>query len=209
MEKTYLKILKQLQTLITTIKHGETPTKTSNSVEGFGTAVFFDDKLVGELSGFETICHLMVMNKFESCTASIPYLYDENHSYIDLRLFKKRNPKIKVEIVNGSPYIFVEIFLQGYGLSLDSDTDYSSEEELKKIDNSAEYYLEAKIKEYLYKTSLDFNSDIDGFGKKAISKYLTIDEWHDSNWLDNYKNSFFEVKVHVNVKSGYEFNKSP
>ena len=151
----------------------------------------------------------MISNKFESCTLSVPYLYDQNHSYIYLRLFKKRKTNIKVDIINGTPYISVEIFLQGYGLSLDTDTDYSSEEELKKIDTSAEYYLESKIKEYLYKTSRDFNSDIDGFGKKAISKYLTIDEWHDSNWLVNYKNSFFKVKVNVNVKSGYEFNKSP
>lgn len=189
--------------------HGETPTKTSDKAEGFGTAVFRDDTLVGELTGMETICHLMVMNEFEGCTISAPDLYNPNHSNFDLRLFKKKNPKIKVNIINGIPYIYVEIFLEGYGLSLDSDTDYSSEEGLNNINKSAEYFLENKIKNYLNKTAKEFNSDIDGFGKKAISKYLTIDDWHDSNWLDNYKNSSFDVKVHVNIKSGYEFNKSP
>lgn len=148
----------------------------------------------------ETICHLMVMNQFESCTISVPDLFNSNHSNIDLRLFKKRNPNIKVEIVNGSPYIYVEVFMQGYGLSLDEDTDYSSEDSLKKINTSAEYYLECQIRDYLYKTAKEFNSDIDGFGKKAISKYLTIDEWHKSNWLDNYKNSFFIVKANVIIK---------
>ncbi len=187
---------------------GETPTETKDSVEGFGTAVFYDDKLVGELAGMETICHLMVMNKFESCTVSVPNLFTQNHQNVDLRLFKKKNPNIKVDIINGSPYISVEIFLQGYGLSLDSDTDYGSEAELEDIDYSAEYYLENEIKNYLYKTAKNFNSDIDGFGKKAVSKYLTIDEWHDASWLENYKNSFFDVKVNVNIKSGYEFNKS-
>ena len=157
----------------------------------------------------ETICHLMVMNKFESCTISVPDPYNPNHSNIDLRLLKKRKPNLKVEMINGSPYIHVEVFVQGYGLSLDSDTDYSSEEELKKINASAENFLENKIRDYLYKTAKEFNSDIDGFGKKAISKYLTIGDWHNSNWLDNYQNSFFDVKVHVNIKSGYEFNKSP
>lgn len=189
--------------------HGETPTETSDSVEGFGTAVFNGDKLVGELTGMETICHLMVMNEFESCTISVPDIFDKTHNNIDLRLYKKRNPKIKVDLVNGTPYISVEVFLQGYGLSLDSNTDYSSEEDLKKIDASAEFYLESEIRNYLYKTAKEFNSDIDGFGRKVVSKYLTIDEWIESNWLDNYKNSFFKVKATVNIKSGYEFNKSP
>jgi spore germination protein KC len=189
--------------------HGETPTKTSDKAESFGTAVFRDDSLVGELTGMETICHLMVMNKFESCTISAPDLYNSNHSNFDLRLFKKKSPKIKVDIINGIPYIYVEIFLQGYGLSLDSETDYSSEEGLNNINTSAETFLENKIKDYLNKTSKEFNSDIDGFGKKAISKYLTIGDWNNSNWLDNYKNSVFDVKVHVNIKSGYEFNKAP
>ena len=188
---------------------GKTPTETKDSVEGFGTAVFYNDKLIGELTGMETICHLMVMNKFESCTISVPDLFNTNHSNIDLRLFIKKNPNIKVEIVNGSPFIHVEVYLQGYGLSLDSNTDYSSQEELNKINKSAENYIENKIKDYLYKTAKEFNSDIDGCGKIAIYKYLTINDWHNSNWLDNYQNSFFDVKAHVNIKSGYEFNKSP
>ena len=151
----------------------------------------------------------MVMNKFESCTVSVPDLYNPNHANFDLKLYKKKNPRIKVEIKNGIPYIYVELFLQGYGLSLDSLTNYGSETELNKINSCAEIFLENKIQEYLNKTSKEFNSDIDGFGKKAISKYLTIGDWNNSNWLENYKNSNFNIKVHVNIKSGYEFNKSP
>lgn len=157
----------------------------------------------------ETICHLMVMNKFKSCTISVPDLFNTNHLNIDLRLYKKRNPKITVEQINGTPFIHVEIFVEGYGLSLDEDTDYGSEDDLKKINTSAKFYLECNIRDYLYKTAKNFNSDIDGFGKKAIMQYKTIDEWNNANWLDNYKNSFFDVSVNVNIKSGYEFNKAP
>ena len=34
-------------------------------------------------------------------------------------------------------------------------------------------------------------NDISGFGKYALSKYLTWDEWENSNWTENYKNSFY------------------
>ena len=60
-----------------------------------------------------------------------------------------------------------------------------------------------KIHTYLYKVSKEFNSDIDGFGKYAVKNFLTWDDWINYNWLDNYKNSFFEVNVNTDVKSGY------
>ena len=30
-----------------------------------------------------------------------------------------------------------------------------------------------------------------------------MDEWENYNWLENFKNSFFDVKVETKVKSGY------
>lgn len=41
------------------------------------------------------------------------------------------------------------------------------------------------------------------FGKHVISNFLTLDEWNNYDWLNNYQNSFFNVNVEVNVTSGY------
>lgn len=41
------------------------------------------------------------------------------------------------------------------------------------------------------------------FGKNAVTQFLTIPEWENYNWLDNYKNSFFKVNVDSSVKSGF------
>lgn len=187
----------------------ETPIENSNNnVETFGTAVFYDDKLVGELNGLETIFYLMVTNNLKSCTISIPDPFNIN-SNIDLHIDRKKNSKIDVDFINDSPYISIEVFLEGYGLSLDESIDYNSTEDINILNKYAEQYIKLQLENYLYKTSKEFNSDISGFGKYALSKYLTWDEWIDSNWLGNYKNSFFNVKVNVNIKSGAEFNKSP
>lgn len=187
---------------------GETPIEASNSVETFGTAVFYDDKLVGELDGMETICHLIVTDNLESCILPIPDPFNIN-SNVDLRIDKKRAPSIDVQLVNGAPYISVEVYLEGIGLSLDESTNYNSSEDIKVLNTYAEEYLRLQLLDYLYKTSKEYNSDISGFGKYMLSQYLTWDEWLNSNWLENYKNSFFEVKVNVDINSGYEFNKSP
>ncbi len=187
---------------------GETPIEGSSNIEFFGTAVFRDDKLVGELNGIESICYLLVSDNFKNCTLSIPDPFNVDSS-VDLRINKKRNSKISVDFVNNSPFISVEVFLEGYGISLDENTDYSSVEDINILNNYAEQYLKLQLENYLYKTSKEFNSDISGFGKYALSKYLTWDEWISSNWLENYKNSFFNVKVNVNIQSGGQFNKSP
>ena len=45
----------------------------------------------------------------------------------------------------------------------------------------------------LYKTSLDFNSDVCGFGKYAITNFLETKDWDNYNWLESYKNSIFNI----------------
>ena len=190
-------------------KAGETPISSSDStVETFGTAVFYDDKLIGELNGIETVCHLLVTNDLTSCTISIPDPFNINSS-IDLHITKKKDCKVFVEFINGSPYISIDVFIDAFGLSLDEETNYQSLEDIHILTAYAEQYIKLQVNNYLYKTSKELNSDISGSGKYALSKYLTWDEWLESNWLENYKNSFFDVNVTVRLKSGYEFNKSP
>lgn len=189
-------------------KADQTPIDDINNIETFGTAVFHDDKLVGELSGLETICFLLVSDKIESCTISVPSPF-ETESEIDLLIRKSKNSKISVEIINGSPYISVDLFLEAHGLTLNETVDYTSIKDIKQIESSSEKYLKSLITNFLYKTSKEFNSDISGFGKYALSKYLTWQDWENSNWNENYKNAFFNVTINISIISGSEFDKSP
>lgn len=189
-------------------KADESPINDINNVETFGTAVFHDDKLVGELSGFETLCFLLLTNKIETCTISVPSPFEQN-SEIDLLVKEPKKPKITAELINDSPYITVELWLEVHGLTLNETVDYTSITDIKLLENSTNQYMKNEISSLLYKTSLEFNSDIVGFGKYMLSKYLTWKEWEDSHWSENYKNSFFNVIVHTSILSGSEFDKSP
>lgn len=189
-------------------KANETPIDDINNVETFGTAVFHDDKLVGELTGLENICFLLISDKIDICTISVPNPFEIN-SEIDLSIRKSKDSKIKVDMINGSPYISVDLFLEAHGLTLNSSVDYTSSNDVELLQNSAEQYLKLQVTNFLYKTAKELNSDISGFGKYALSNYSTWDEWEKSNWTNNYKNSFFNVNVNVTVLSGSEFDKSP
>lgn len=184
---------------------GEMPINHKSTLETIGLAVFKGDKLVGELNGIETVCHLILTNKLKNCTISIPNPIETN-STIDLYINKKNNTRSKVSLVNNTPYISTSVYLTSFGLS--SNIDYTSSENLKLIEQYASDYMEEQITSYLYKTSKSYKSDIVGFGKYAMLNYLTWDDWISSNWLSNYENSFFDVNVNFTITSGHLFNKT-
>ena len=186
---------------------GENPIEDTDLIDNLGIAVFHGDKFVGELTGLDTICHSIVNNDLKECRLSIPSPF-KSGNYLDLLLTSEKSPKISVSLINSSPLINVETSLVAYGLSLDENTSYSSEEALSLIQKYAEKYISNQISTYLYKTAKEYNSDICGFGKYVVTNYATLNEWYDSNWLEKYKNSFFNVNVNVIVKSGNTFTKS-
>ena len=188
-------------------KANETLIHGKPNIENIGLAVFYKDKLVGELTGLETICHQIICNSLDTCVINIPSPFEEGQT-ISLKLRLVNNTKNKVELVNGTPYITSDVTLDARILSMDENSKYLSSENVSLLEKSANFYLTTKLYDYLYKVSKDLKSDIDGFGKYIVKDFLTMDEWENYNWLENFKNSFFDVKVETKVKSGYIFMES-
>lgn len=154
----------------------------------------------------ECLCHLILVNEFETATISIPNPY-ESDSIINLFIHAKKDPEISVQLINGTPYINCDITLSADILSLDSNSDYSTKESLELISSYANSYLEKALSSYLYKMSKEYKSDIDNFGKYAIYNYYTWDEWISSDWLSNFENTFFSVHVNTIVTNGQLYTK--
>lgn len=190
-------------------KAGESPISSSGNLENMGLAVFRYDTLVGELTGLESICHLIISNDLKSCNISIPNpIGDSENLDINVRLAHKT--KNSVQFVNGTPYISSNIKLKVKIISTTEDAaldkaNYFTPEHIDLIEEACNTYLQKVISEYLYKTAKEYNADIDGFGKYAVKYFVTLQDWNDYNWLDNYQNSTFNVKVDSKVKSGYTF----
>lgn len=183
------------------IKAGETSLTKNSGAESLGLAIFKDDKLVGEASAIDTLCHLIVTSKLKSGIISVPSPFDQNSS-IDLLINIEKNTKNKVKLINNSPYITVNASINARILSVSGNSQSLDEKNIETLEKEINKYLENKISNYLYKTSLEFNSDVCAFGKYAIGKFLTTEDWNNYNWLDNYKNSFFNVSVNSSIKSG-------
>jgi len=172
--------------------------------ENFGIAVFKEDKFIGELTAVESICHLLIQNKIDSCIISIdnPISGDETEAEkMELQLFPKQNSKINVTIENNIPHISIALDLHADVMTLDKDVEYETNAVLSKISNSGKEYLTKQFNDYLKKVSTEYETDIDNFCTKAAANFLTIPEWKNFNWNEKLKNSKFDINIDVDVLS--------
>ena len=179
----------------------ETPIDTQKNIETLGVAVFKGDKLVGELNGLESIAQLIIKNDLKDATLSIPSPF-ESTNFIDLYIEKSKSNS-KVNLPNGSPYISSNIEISARIISMSDDYKYLDEQTIEVVEQYASSYVKAFISDFLYKTAKEFKSDIAGFGRYAVTKFTTWNDWKDYNWLENYQNAFFNINVNVDVKSRY------
>lgn len=167
-----------------------------------GTAVFKGDKLVGELTAIETLCLSIIRGKVESFLISIDDP-ENGQEKVDLMLYLENSPKIKVDIVNNAPYISIDLNFSGRIYSMKENLKYLNSSTLDSLSEQTNNYIEKILTSYLYKTSIEFKSDINDIGKYALSKFLTIPEFEKFDWKNNYTNSAFNVKVDTKIQSGF------
>lgn len=182
-------------------KSNESTISGKRGAENIGLAVFKNDKLVGELTAIECLSYLNMSNYSKGFFISIPNPENSN-SYLDLYLTPNNFPQINIDLINGSPYIKIKTSFSAKIYSMNNDSNYLNNNVLDNISASCNSYLESTFSNYLYKTSKEFKSDINGFGNYALGKFSTSKEFSDYNWNLNYINSFFDVKVNTSVKSG-------
>lgn len=173
-------------------------------VELIGISVFNDDKMVGNLSSMETVCHLALIDNLKQSTISIPSPFEPNDK-INLFISVTRSPKIKVYIdkISPTPFVKIDIRIIGRLVSFNNTEKTIDQDIIHQMENKANEYLTKQITEYLYKTSKDFKSDISGIGTHASINFLTQQELDKYDWLKKYENCVFQVNVQTSIKSGY------
>lgn len=180
--------------------------------ENIGIAVFDDDKMRGELTAIETICHLLINNDIDSCIVSIDNPYKDNkydtEEKIELSLTPTKKSKISVKIEDSVPHISVKINVQASILTLESDINYEENKVLETFSNSTENYLEKEFNEYFNKVSKEYDTDIDCFCNKALAHFSTTKEWEDYNWPEKFKNAKFDIDVNIDTISSMLLTKT-
>lgn len=172
------------------------------SVEVMGLAVFKKDKLVGSLTANQTLSHQLITNELDFSTINIISPFNPNET-LDIYISTFKKPNIKVDISNGSPFVQINLYVAARIISFNSyEINLLTEEKLNLIQDTVKRHLENQVYDYLNKTAKEFKSDISGLGRYAAKNFITIDDWNNYNWLENYQNSVFKVNVDTSIKTG-------
>ena len=117
-----------------------------NSVQNTGIAIFRNDYMVGHTDTEGVISHLILENKLKSSTINIPSPFKEDET-IDLSISFLKNTEIDVNLVNNNPYIECDIYLTANIITSDEASDYSSMENIAKLENNLNRYIENIVSE--------------------------------------------------------------
>ena len=183
------------------IKSNDAPIQGENGTENIGMAAFFRDKIVGELTALESIAYLTLENDINRFLVSIPDPKNTGR-FLDIYLSHNKSPKVKIDTSTSSPFIQVELDFSGQIYSMSDNSEYLNTDVLNEISENCNQYLKTLFSNYLYKTSKEFKSDINGLGKYALKNFFRTEEFDNYDWHTNYKNAFFDVKINTTVKSG-------
>lgn len=178
---------------------GEIPRKGDLKREFFGTAVFDGDKMVGNLTSYETRYFLMITGDFKRGFFTIPDKENPDLGILlDARLGRK--PQIKAYFKNGKPVIDVNITIECDLGSIQGRENYEKLDKVNDLNRYIEKIIQKDISKTIEKTQKEWGTDIFGFGGYIARNFGTVTEFEKYNWKEHYRETKVNVDVSVNVR---------
>lgn len=162
----------------------------------YGIAVFAGSKMIGELTGEETIAHLILTHSLKTVNLDIEdiVLGEETTA---IAISQSKPPVIKVTVKNNIPEINIKLNIDAKLNSNLSVVDYQDESNRSKLSLAIKNKLGKIIDSYLTKITHEYKSDIVGFGKLLRTNYLTQEELDKIDWPEIFPSSKFNTNLNI------------
>lgn len=170
-----------------------------------GTAVFKEDKMVGELTPRETRGLLWVLNKAKGGIIAIQLPHANENISIEVI---NSQCKIIPEIKDNKLKVTVEIREEGNLGELNSPHDFANEKGWDNIEKLTAGVIHGEVLA-AFKKAQEFNADIFGFGEAFYRKYPAVWREIKDDWDKHFANLELTIKVESNIReSGLVFKSS-
>lgn len=170
-----------------------------------GTAVFKDDKMIGQLNENETL--ILELLKEKKLKFVIPIIIEKNKriSLEMMNINRKINPKIEGNKISIDMYIDMDVALAELA---ETGEDYVSKKQRVKLKEQSEKYIENSAYKLIEKLQKQYKSDVIGFGE-ILSKRKP-NEWRkvSNNWNEVFEYIDINVFVTINIKYSGATNKN-
>jgi spore germination protein KC len=166
--------------------------------EVYGTAIFKGDKLVGELTPFETRGMLRVLGEVKGGIQIIEMPSLDGESVRISIEIKKSKTSISAFIKNNQPYIQIEIKETGF-IGDVSKRMLLKEEEIQKITLLYEDSIKQEMQQAVSKIQKEFKSNVFDFHGTIERKDKHYWKQHKNEWENIYPTVQVDVKVVANI----------
>lgn len=175
----------------------EDPDKPTEKIANFdGVAVFREDKLVGFLEADDAIAYNMLINNFTKMYMRVDI---DNESVVGT--INKLKANIETEFIDQKVLVDISIKCKMNLIANETNTDYSTIENIKKLEDAFNRKIAKDIKDTITKTQTNLKTDVFGIGQVFHNEHPQ--EWHEikSQWDDKYfSEAIFSVNVQTDIK---------
>ncbi len=168
--------------------------------ENMGLAVFKDDKYVGSLSTIETLCYSLLKDEVDNFVLTITSPFDEAEK-VDIKVGDLSQLKTDIDISKDAPVINIKFNLTAEVINVLDNQNTPYDKTLEKLNFALKEYLTEEFKSYLYKTSREYNSDINEFYKIAKRQFITNSDFSNYDWANKYETAEFNVEFNEDIIS--------
>lgn len=168
--------------------------------ENMGLAVFKDDKYVGSLSTIETLCYSLLKDEVDNFVLTITSPFDEAEK-VDIKVGDLSQLKTDIDISKDAPVINIKFNLTAEVINVLDNQNTPYDKTLEKLNFALKEYLTKEFKSYLYKTSREYNSDINEFYKIAKRQFITNSDFSNYDWANKYETAEFNVEFNEDIIS--------
>ena len=168
--------------------------------ENMGLAVFKDDKYVGSLSTIETLCYSLLKDEVDNFVLTITSPFDEAEK-VDIKVGDLSQLKTDIDISKDTPVINIKFNLTAEVINVLDNQNTPYDKTLEKLNLALKEYLTEEFKSYLYKTSREYNSDINEFYKIAKRQFITNSDFSNYDWANKYETAEFNVEFNEDIIS--------
>lgn len=170
-----------------------------------GAAIFKGDKLVGYLDGDETLYMLMIKNKIRSGLIILKNPTSDTKD-VTLEIFGNKS-KLIPSYINGTPFITIEDNLSVDIAEIGGTTDFTMEENLKKLKSETEKKLVSEFQLLINKMQHKYDADIFGFEEVFEKNMPKISEKFKKSNKDIFEAMKFKIHVKVSIKGSATVSK--
>lgn len=168
--------------------------------ENMGLAVFKDDKYVGSLSTIETLCYSLLKDEVDNFVLTITSPFNEKEK-VDIKVGDLSQLKTDIDISKDTPVINIKFNLTAEVINVLDNQNLPYDKTLEKLNFALKEYLTEEFKSYLYKTSREYNSDINEFYRIAKRHFLTNSDFSNYDWANKYETAEFNVEFNQDIIS--------